>query len=901
MTDLSDGLEPEIRKQLSVKYRLKRFRVTNFRSIVDSGYIDIKNQTTVLIGSNRAGKSSLLNALEKLNYDTKFAKFDLTQLGDISFSYMNGKINGSQIKIIEAEFEPVRHNMDNDELLTVAKFFDSSYHIQLGTKGYTINPHNFQDKILPFVENIRNIALQSSNSRLTSLMLMQLENLKNALNDNYFDYNRVFMLIDIINDMEFEGSIRDQISENVNLLRNQLSSSDVPEILREIPRFIYFSAYDRLEDRVTLTELKENPGEHGTFMNLLSLAQIDLDRIEYMDPDQRVAYFEKASNIISKKLSTIWGFHEGRLEIRYEQGKSPLLLVMITPEESRDYLVPPGMESDGFQWFLSVFINLNSKTGGEYSNSFLMLDDLGILLHPVKQKNFLDFLREALPENICVIYTTHLPFFIPLEIPESILLLSRTGSSSTITDLMNIKSEWKDKKDVLAPIYAALGYGILENFFINKTVFLVESRSDQILLNYIWHEYNLIKNNIPAVDVSFIGQNNHDDIYSYVLWMQYNGVPFYIILNDNIFGREAGEKLKKMNIGESRVKLIPSKISIASSTIEDFIDPEIIAKAYVKYHKIYNDSQLKDIENLLRRKEGVINILEKYSMENGIEYNRSGTAGEIVNIMKSVKDDNSIINLYNIVFSFIVEEDYSYPAPEKPDNGNIQPPPGNNTKSFLSRLNPFSRKNSKNSSTLPGRKNTKNLEFSFESESKILSISVSSGVALLYGNSGNKLRLMSNIIRYAHNNGRHVVILTTSHEKEINSYLDDTAGVDILSLSPAYFRQRLINDVGQAMTLAGKLYVEVKDKISNFEGTLFIIYKIDDVIPVQKKGNSIIYQNEFWRVFFQFINSFLHKELMLLVSDSEEYCDSLSMYVNTIISLKVVNNLLDVSIDKNSI
>ncbi len=281
---------------------------------------------------------------------------------------MNGKINGSQIKIIEAEFEPVRHNMDNDELLTVAKFFDSSYHIQLGTKGYTINPHNFQDKILPFVENIRNIALQSSNSRLTSLMLMQLENLKNALNDNYFDYNRIFMLIDIINDMEFESSIGGQISESVNILRSQLSNSDIPDILKEIPRFIYFSAYDRLEDRVTLIELKENPGEHGTFMNLLRMAQIDLDRIEYMDPDQRVAYFEKASNIISKKLSTIWGFHEGRLEIRYEQGKSPLLLVMITPEESRDYLVPPGMESDGFQWFLSVFINLNSKTGGEYSN-----------------------------------------------------------------------------------------------------------------------------------------------------------------------------------------------------------------------------------------------------------------------------------------------------------------------------------------------------------------------------------------------------------------------------------------------------------------------------------------------------------------------------------------------------
>ena len=69
----------------STKWRLIKFRVMNFRSIIDSGYIDIKNRATVLIGSNRARKSSLLNALEKLNYDETFNKFDLTQLGDISF------------------------------------------------------------------------------------------------------------------------------------------------------------------------------------------------------------------------------------------------------------------------------------------------------------------------------------------------------------------------------------------------------------------------------------------------------------------------------------------------------------------------------------------------------------------------------------------------------------------------------------------------------------------------------------------------------------------------------------------------------------------------------------------------------------------------------------------------
>ncbi len=901
MTDLNDNIELMTKKNSSVKYRLRRFRVTNFRSIVDSGYIDIKNQTTVLIGSNRAGKSSILSALEKLNYNTEFDKFDITQLGDISFNYMNGKIKGSQIKIIEAEFEPIQHNIENDELLIVTKFFDSSYKIKNGTKEYNINTDKMQNKMLALIDKVRNIALQSTNSKLTSQILMQLENLKNAVNDNYFDYNRIFMLLGIINDMEFEEEIKNGIQENIKMFQEQLSTPDVPEILDEIPKFIYFSAYDRLEDRITLTELKENKGEHQTFINLLQLAQVELDRIEYMDPDQRVAYFEKASNIISKKLSTIWGYKEGKLEIRFEQAKSPILLVMVTPEESTDYLVPPSKESDGFQWFLSVFINLTLRADGEYNNSFLMLDDLGVLLHPGKQINFLDFLRGALPKNVYIIYTTHLPFFIPLDIPESILLLSRTGSSSEITDLMSLKKGWKMHKDVLAPIYAALGYGIFDNFFINKTVFFVESRSDQILLNFIWNKYNIIKNNIPSSDVTFIGQNIPNDIYSYVLWMLYNEVPFYIILNDNIYGRNARERLKKMNVPDSRIKLIPSKIGIENSTIEDFIDPNIIAKAYVKYHKIYNDSQLKEIENQLRKKNGVITLLDKYSIENGIKFDRAGVANEIVNIIKSQKEDNSIVNLYNITFPFVVEEDYSYHATEKIKNETVSPEPEDNKGSFLSKFKFFPKKKMSDSIKLHSNVNAKDLDFSFESEGKILSVAISNGVALLSGNSGNKIYLLSKIIKYAHNNGRHVIILTTSHEKDISSYIEDTSNVDILSLSPAYFRQRLINDVGQAMTLAGKLYVEVKDSISNFENCLFIIYKIDEVVPLQKKGSSMIYQTEFWRVFFQFINSFIHEELILLISESDTYFNSLSMYVNTIIKPKVVNNFLDVSIEKNLI
>src|ERR1700744_1196252 len=46
--------------------RLKRFKVTNFRSVIDSGWVDAE-QVTALIGVNESGKTNLLLPLWKLN------------------------------------------------------------------------------------------------------------------------------------------------------------------------------------------------------------------------------------------------------------------------------------------------------------------------------------------------------------------------------------------------------------------------------------------------------------------------------------------------------------------------------------------------------------------------------------------------------------------------------------------------------------------------------------------------------------------------------------------------------------------------------------------------------------------------------------------------------------------
>lgn len=55
--------------------QLKSFRITNFRSIKDSGVIDVSN-ITALLGRNESGKSNLLRGLHSLNPLEGFAELD---------------------------------------------------------------------------------------------------------------------------------------------------------------------------------------------------------------------------------------------------------------------------------------------------------------------------------------------------------------------------------------------------------------------------------------------------------------------------------------------------------------------------------------------------------------------------------------------------------------------------------------------------------------------------------------------------------------------------------------------------------------------------------------------------------------------------------------------------------
>ena len=87
--------------------RLRKARVRKYRSIRDTGLFDIEPGETILVGPNEAGKSALLEALQRINPPNAMRSFDAlrdyprAQFNDV----MAGKVRFEETTIVEGHFD----------------------------------------------------------------------------------------------------------------------------------------------------------------------------------------------------------------------------------------------------------------------------------------------------------------------------------------------------------------------------------------------------------------------------------------------------------------------------------------------------------------------------------------------------------------------------------------------------------------------------------------------------------------------------------------------------------------------------------------------------------------------------------------------------------------------------
>ncbi|MDH5788582.1 MAG: AAA family ATPase, partial [Candidatus Bathyarchaeota archaeon] len=473
--------------------KLESFRIQNFRSLFDSGTVKV-DEITTLIGPNESGKSSLLQGLASISMDEMCGGFDLTQLEGVAKKYMDGDLKGSDIEIVWAKF--ALDPQDKEELasiikdpeqeqsqtgssaeegelqksaemdvplnvpafiapdyLEVRKYYDGFYKLLLNGSEIRFPSRaaieSAQEKIGKELENLSSEAnskflTRPPNNQFKPQFDEALKSLSNVKIMNKKDGQPLVQKLEEIDQLEFDEEFKRFIKSVTNRIKEIIESGFLGSnlevqayeyILKRMPKTMYFRIYERMEDEVSIEELKEKPHRHKTFVNFLTLAEINLNTIERLINDGEESripvYLENGCGKATKLLRESWKQEVLDVELRYLDGR---LLVFTKNSKAVETLLPPSSGSEGFQWYFGFYINFGAATKAEYKNAILLLDDPGVFLHPTGHRELLDLFEKYREDNVMTIYATHLPFLIPRDKLLRLRLIEKEGARSKVSE-----------------------------------------------------------------------------------------------------------------------------------------------------------------------------------------------------------------------------------------------------------------------------------------------------------------------------------------------------------------------------------------------------------------------------------------------------------------------------------
>jgi AAA ATPase domain len=470
--------------------RIKRARITDFRSIEDSGWVEI-NDVSCLVGKNESGKTNFLLALARMNpAPGQGDAFDLTddfprrRLSDIEAALKNEgakqpiaitveyALTGDEVAALRREFGPDTTTLgDDDVALTVTKDY-------AGKGMWSFNTN--EEAAVRYL--VKQHGIQGPAATSTSLA----------------------QIVSAAGEAEPGPAVTAAAGVIQNWPDGDLRRAILAWLKAREPMYIYFSDYERMAGEGNVRELiemrnrrDELEGPDRTFLALLDMAKADLNDLNEGAYNALKARLEAASIKISEQLYSFWRQNENsEIEIDHDYVEvvdQPTLRDLVLKVRVRDkrhaLSVPVDQRSNGFVWFFSFLVNF-SQIRDLYPQRplVLLLDEPGTALHGLAQRDFLDVIDERLKEHQ-VIYTTHQPFLVdpdhldrarPVEDKEP-----NGDDDGAVWGTRVSNNPYKISNDTLFPLQAALGYAIGQTLFVAPNVLLVEGTSDLIYLQML--------------------------------------------------------------------------------------------------------------------------------------------------------------------------------------------------------------------------------------------------------------------------------------------------------------------------------------------------------------------------------------------------------------------------------
>ena len=416
--------------------KLLLFRVQNFRSVWDSGWIACQN-ITAIAGVNEAGKSNLLRALWKLKpafkQDNKILhsdiprdKFDSIMQSDELPVFVSAKfkLEPRDLGSLKKYFPEVKPF----DTCLVSRTLSGKYSVEVPvtvTGAQAQKLHDFIIRILPGFIYYSNYGNLDSNIYLPQML-------------SKFNKSGV-------------STMSQAKRRTINLLF--MYAGITPEMLQaDLPTITSKSTANMSASQLKkLTETKDG------YKNL----------------------FNKAGEKLSADFNRWWRQGQYKFDIVFE-GEN--LRIWVT--DSMGNRAPLEERSVGMQWFLSFFLVFSLESEFFYSNTILLLDESGMTLHSLAQQDLIKFF-EKLSRSNQLIYTTHSSFMLPTEHLNrtKVVFRDQQGHSIVATDL-SVNHEHSNEASLFA-VHSAVSMDISRSILSGCTPVIVVNNSDQYILSGI--------------------------------------------------------------------------------------------------------------------------------------------------------------------------------------------------------------------------------------------------------------------------------------------------------------------------------------------------------------------------------------------------------------------------------
>lgn len=588
--------------------KLKRYIVFDFRSVKNSGWVDCDDVTT-LVGVNESGKSNMLLALWKLN-PVRDGKIDILhdmpvdKLGEMRNHAENTKfitaefnLESKDINILSGKYDlKDSFNEKNVPILEVSRFYDGKYTMLLNKKS--IDEYSLLDK-----SNENKETEVDLGKDLLSMMPKFVY---------YSNYGNLSSRIYLPHAVEWlKGNSVSGIEKNDEQIRT----------IRILFDFVNLSPEEILESGRDAIDLA-NLGNHY-MINSPTKEQIAKSEDE---KEKRSILLQSASNKLTRSFKDWW--KQGNYKFRFMADGD--YFTILVSDEKRPAEVDLRLRSTGLQWFLSFYLTFLVESEEAHENAILLLDEAGLTLHPLAQKDLVHFFNRLASKNQ-LINTTHSPFIVDTDNMDrcKVVYVNEDGLTEVSSDL---RKNIKNNLSSVYAVHAALGLGVSDVLLQGCQMVVVEGVSDQYYLNAIKNYLISAKEIRPNKDIIFIPSGGVKNIASIssLIGGKNSDIP-YIIIDSDKSGEDLKNKISNGLYKNSKDKILEIKdiTGMAYSEVEDLFPYSLFEKPLLKLFKVADE----DFDEEYDSSKPIVDQIEEFARNNEIVL----TSGWKVELAKAVK------------------------------------------------------------------------------------------------------------------------------------------------------------------------------------------------------------------------------------------------------------------------